>query len=64
MSQYKHLRCDRCTNDELFDSEKQFLSESGWAHVEVGRHSYDLCPNCWNEIVLKEELVRGKGRAE
>ena len=62
MSQFRHLRCDRCTDDIVLDPDK--VSRSGWAYVYVGVDTYDLCPNCWKLIVDKEELVRGKGRAE
>jgi len=64
MSQFKHLRCDRCTQEYLYDPAKESHVDTGWAHVRVGTKGYDLCPNCWNAIVLKEDLKIGKGRAE
>ena len=65
MSELKHLRCDRCTENEIFDplnDAERYFSGNGWAHVQVGPKHFDLCPNCWNAIALKEEI--GKGRAE
>ena len=66
MSELKHLRCDRCTDDEVFDpfDSKRFFNEGGWARVEVGSQYFDICPNCWKLIAEKEDLKVGKGRTE
>lgn len=50
MNAYK---CDRC--GEYFDPP---LQEICMIH-ESGRHTYDVCPNCFNEVLgyLKNEKV-------
>ena len=63
MSELKHLRCDRCTEEEVFDPDKdaeRFLYGNGWARIQVGSQYFDLCPNCWNAILLKEGIGKSK----
>ena len=56
MSELKQVCCDRCTEEYSYNTAKESRVYTGWAHVTVGTKGYDLCPNCWNAIVLKEDL--------
>ena len=62
MSTMTHLRCDRCNQDLVFDPEKMFRAQTGWARVVIGVVEYDLCQECWNNMADDANLKRKEPR--
>jgi hypothetical protein len=62
MTEMRHLRCDRCTDDILIRTGSAFSSKHGWARCQVGVKFFDLCPNCWAVAIKPEAVVTKQNR--